>query len=55
MKLLDPKLAQQELDYFGLNDVVKHDMKHFTELSDYMLPKMMNTDEYYKTVLNYPG
>lgn len=55
MKLLDPKLAQQELDYFGLNDVVKHDMKHYTELSDYMLPKLMDTDEFYKTVLNYPG
>lgn len=55
MKILDPEVARKELEYFGLNPIIEQDMKHFKDMSDYILPKMICTDEYYKTILNDPG
>lgn len=55
MKILDPEVARKELEYFGLNPIIEQDMKHFKDMSDYILPKMMCTDEYYKTILNNSG
>lgn len=52
MKLLNPELARKELEYYGLNDIVKEDMEHFKKLSSYIAPRMMDADQYYKTVLN---
>lgn len=55
MDLLDPELARKEIEYFGLQQNIDRDMEHFKKLSDYLIPLMTDTDDYYKTVLNDPS
>ena len=50
MKLLDPKMAKDELKNYGLYDFAKENYKRITKNVQDTLPKFPTTNEYYKSL-----